>query len=55
MNQCHGPKAIMLLNKACLYDAGKKVATTKKKAATTKKTLRSSKAPEPEKQRKQAR
>ena len=55
VNQYTDPKVIMLLNKARLYDAGKKVATTKKKAATTKKTLRTSKAPEPEKQRKQAR
>lgn len=55
VNNYTDPKVIMLLNKARLYDAGKKVATTKKKAATTKKTLRSSKAPEPEKQRKQAR
>ena len=54
VNNYVDPKVIMLLNKARLYDAGKKVATTKKKSATTKKTLRSTKAPEPEKQRKQA-
>lgn len=54
VNNYVDPKVIMLINKARLYDAGKKVATTKKKSATTKKTLRSTKAPEPEKQRKQA-
>jgi len=53
VNQYVDPKVIMLLNKARLYDAGKKVATKKKKAATTKKTLRSRKAPESDKQRKQ--
>jgi len=54
VNNYVDPKVIMLINKARLYDAGKKIATTKKKSATTKKTLRSTKAPEPEKQRKQA-
>lgn len=54
VNNYTDPKVIMLLNKARLYDAGKKIATTKKKAATTKKTLRTSKAPDAPKQRKQA-
>lgn len=53
VNQYVDPKVIQLLNKARLYDAGKKVATKKKKAATTKKTLRTRKAPESDKQRKQ--
>jgi hypothetical protein len=46
------PAVIKILNKARLYDEGKKVATTKKKAATTKKVLRNSKAPADERQRK---
>ena len=46
------PAVIKILNKARLYDEGKRVATTKKKAATTKKVLRNSKAPADERQRK---
>ena len=52
VNNYVDPAVIKLLNKARLYDAGKKVATVKKKAATTKKVLRNSKAPEGDKQRK---
>ena len=39
------PIVIQILNKARLYDQGKRVATVKKKAATKKKVLRSQKAP----------
>ena len=45
VNQYVDPNVIMLLNKARLYDQGKRVATVKKKAATTKKVLRTKKAP----------
>ena len=52
VNNYVDPKVIQILNKARLFDAGKKVATVKKKAATTKKVLRNNKAPEGDKQRK---
>jgi len=39
------PAVIQILNKARLYDQGKRVATVKKKAATQKKVLRSQKSP----------
>lgn len=39
------PAVITILNKARLYDQGKRVATVKKKAATQKKVLRSQKSP----------
>jgi len=52
VNNYVDPAVLKILNKARLYDAGKKVATVKKKAATTKKVLRNSKAPQGDKQRK---
>ena len=52
VNNYVDPAVLKILNKARLYDAGKKVATVKKKAATTKKVLRNSKAPIGDKQRK---
>jgi len=52
VNNYVDPKVIQILNKARLFDAGKKVATVKKKAATTKKVLRNSKAPTDDRQRK---
>ena len=45
---------IQLINKARLYDQGKRVATVKKKAATTKKVLRSKKAPASESAKRKA-
>lgn len=47
VNQYVDPVVITLINKARLYDEGKKVATVKKKASTKKKVLRSKKAPDP--------
>ena len=48
VDQYVDPVVIQLINKARLYDEGKKVATVKKtKAATSKKVLRSNKAPDP--------
>ena len=52
VNNYVDPAVLKILNKARLYDAGKKVATVKKKAATKKKVLRNSKAPVGDKQRK---
>ena len=45
VNTITDPTVIQLLNKARLYEQGKRVATVKKKAATKKKVLRSKKAP----------
>tara|TARA_R100000951_G_scaffold96983_1_gene86494 strand:+ start:6926 stop:7957 length:1032 start_codon:yes stop_codon:yes gene_type:complete len=45
VNRYVDPKVIQLINKARLYDQGKKVATTKKKNPTSTKILRSKKAP----------
>lgn len=45
VNQYVDPNVIKLINKARLYDQGKRVATVKKKAASTKKVLRTKKAP----------
>ena len=39
------PAVIQIINKARLFDQGKRVATVKKKAATKKKVLRSQKSP----------
>lgn len=55
VNNYVDPAVIKILNKARLYDAGKKVATVKKKAATTKKTLRNTKAPMDDRMRKSQR
>ena len=46
VNQYVDPNVIMLLNKARLYDEGKKVALVKKKAVASKKVLRSAKTPD---------
>ena len=55
VDQYVDPVVIQLINKARLYDEGKKVATVKKtKAATSKKVLRSNKAPDPKASRKKA-
>lgn len=45
VNQYVDPVVIQLLNKARLFDQGKRVATVKKKTAAKKKVLRSKKAP----------
>lgn len=45
VNNYVDPVVIQLLNKARLYDQGKRVATVKKKTATQKKVLRSKKSP----------
>lgn len=45
VNQYVDPVVIQILNKARLYDQGKKVATVKKKTAEKKKILRSKKSP----------
>jgi len=45
VNQYVDPIVIQILNKARLYDQGKKVATVKKKTAEKKKVLRSKKSP----------
>jgi uncharacterized coiled-coil protein SlyX len=52
VNNYVDPAVIKILNKARLYDEGKKVATVKKKQASTKKVLRSTKAPMDDKMRK---
>jgi hypothetical protein len=52
VNRYVDPKVIQLINKARLYDQGKKVATTKKKNPTSTKVLRSKKAPATTKTRK---
>ena len=54
VNNYVDPIVIQILNKARLYDQGKRVATVKKKAATKKKVLRSQKAPPTAKSRKKA-
>lgn len=53
VNQYVDPVVIEILNKARLYDQGKRVAAVKKKSPT-KKVLRSKKAPEADRQRKAA-
>lgn len=45
VNNYVDPAVIQILNKARLFDQGKRVATVKKKAATQKKVLRSKKSP----------
>jgi len=45
VNNYVDPVVIQILNKARLFDEGKRVATVKKKAATQKKVLRSQKSP----------
>ena len=45
VNTIVDPAVIQILNKARLFDQGKRVATVKKKAATQKKVLRSKKSP----------
>lgn len=45
VNNYVDPTVIQILNKARLFDQGKRVATVKKKAATQKKVLRSKKSP----------
>jgi hypothetical protein len=52
VNQYVDPKVIQLINKARLYDQGKKVATVKKKNTKSTKVLRSKKAPVNDKSRK---
>jgi len=52
VNQYVDPKVIQLINKARLYDQGKKVATVKKKNTKSTKILRSKKAPVNDKSRK---
>lgn len=47
VDQYVDPNVIILLNKARLYDEGKKVALVKKKSAATKKVLRSKRTPDP--------
>lgn len=51
VNQYVDPKVIQLINKARLYDQGKKVATVKKKNTKSTKVLRSKKAPVNDKSR----
>jgi len=51
VNQYVDPKVIQLINKARLYDQGKKVATVKKKNTKSTKILRSKKAPVNDKSR----
>ena len=46
VDQYVDPNVIILLNKARLYDEGKKVALVKKKSAATKKVLRSKRTPD---------
>jgi len=55
VNTITDPTVIQLLNKARLYEQGKRVATVKKKAATKKKVLRSKKAPANSQARQKAR
>lgn len=45
VNMIVDPAVIQIINKARLFDQGKRVATVKKKAATQKKVLRSKKSP----------
>jgi len=45
VDQIVDPSVIQIINKARLFDQGKRVATVKKKAATQKKVLRSKKSP----------
>lgn len=47
VNMYVDPNVLKLLNKARLYDEGKKVALVKKKSATAKKVLRTKKTPDP--------
>jgi hypothetical protein len=54
VNQYVDPVVIQILNKARLFDEGRKVATVKKKQTAKKKVLRSKKAPPNEVVRKQA-
>ena len=54
VNQYVDPKVIQLINKARLYDQGKKVATVKKKNTKSTKILRSKKAPVNDKSRRAA-
>jgi len=54
VNNYVDPIVIQLLNKARLYDQGKRVATVKKKTATQKKVLRSQKSPANEAMRRKA-
>jgi len=50
VNTIVDPVAIKFINKARMFDQGKKVATVKKKQAVTRKTLKSKKAPASENQ-----
>jgi len=50
VNMIVDPNSIMILNKARLYDQGKRVASVKRKKASTKKVMRSQKAPPSNKQ-----
>ena len=50
VNMIVDPNSIMIINKARLYDQGKRVATVKRKKASTKKVMRSQKAPPSAKQ-----
>jgi len=50
VNMIVDPNSIMIINKARLYDQGKRVATVKRKKASKKKTMRSQKAPPSSKQ-----
>lgn len=50
VNMIVDPNSIMIINKARLYDQGKRVATVKRKKASTKKVMRSQKAPPSSKQ-----
>ena len=50
VNNIVDPVAIQFINKARMFDQGKKVATVKKKQAVTRKTLKSKKAPASENQ-----
>ena len=52
VNTIVDPVAIKFINKARMFDQGKKVATVKKKSAASRKTLRSKKAPASEAQTK---
>ena len=45
VNQIVDPAVIQIINRARLFDQGKKVATVKKKSAEQKKVLRSKKSP----------
>ena len=54
VNSYVDPIVIQVLNKARLYDQGKKVATVKKKQSAQKKVLRTNKAPQSDASRKKA-